>query len=99
MRVVVTDAAWNDLFSIGSTIRKDSPSRAEQFVEELYDRCHELAAMPLAFPIVPELADLGTRRRVHGKYLIFYHIADDVVVILHILHGAMDYEALLRNWN
>ncbi|MEF3365520.1 type II toxin-antitoxin system RelE/ParE family toxin [Methylocystis sp. 9N] len=35
------------------------------------------------------------RRRVHGDYLIFYRIQPSAVEILHVLHGAMDYERLL----
>ena len=31
----------------------------------------------------------------HGNYLIFYRIADDTVEVLHVLHGARDYENIL----
>lgn len=31
----------------------------------------------------------------YGRYLIFYRVEDETVQILHILHGAMDYEAIL----
>ena len=36
----------------------------------------------------------GVRRRVHGNYLIVYRVQDRRVV-LHILHGARDYAAVL----
>jgi plasmid stabilization system protein ParE len=32
---------------------------------------------------------------VFGAYLIFYRVEADRVSIIHILHGARDYEALL----
>jgi toxin ParE1/3/4 len=32
---------------------------------------------------------------VHGNYLIFYRIDPDHVVVVHVLHGARDYEAIL----
>lgn len=35
------------------------------------------------------------RRRVHGADLIFYRIGEDAVEVLHILHGARDYERIL----
>lgn len=35
------------------------------------------------------------RHRVHGNYLIFYRVETEAVVVLHILHGAMDYAGLL----
>lgn len=35
------------------------------------------------------------RRRVHGRYLIFYRVGTDKVVVIHVLAGAMDYEPIL----
>lgn len=35
------------------------------------------------------------RRRVHGDYLIFYIVLDDAVVIVHVVHGARDLDAVL----
>jgi plasmid stabilization system protein ParE len=37
----------------------------------------------------------GVRRRPVGDYLIFYRVAADRVEVVHVLHGARDYEALL----
>lgn len=31
----------------------------------------------------------------HGNYLIFFRVSDEAVDVLHILHGARDYEKLL----
>ncbi len=45
--------------------------------------------------MVPPLRHLGIRRRVYGQYLIFYRVTDLAVEILHIPHGAMDYEKVL----
>jgi toxin ParE1/3/4 len=95
MRVIVSEAAWTDLYRIGATIAQDSRKRAESFIEELYDRCHELHDMAYLYPILPHRTESDIRRRVYGHYLIFYRIEDDTVQILHILHGAMDYEAIL----
>ena len=35
------------------------------------------------------------RRRVYGNYLIFYRTMSDAVEVLHVLHGARDYENLI----
>lgn len=35
------------------------------------------------------------RKLVHGNYLIFFRIVETNVEILHVLHGARDYQALL----
>jgi toxin ParE1/3/4 len=95
MRVIVTEAAYADLSLIGREIAKDNPVRARTFVEELLDRCGSLAAMPRAFPLLPNWEDRGIRRRVYGHYLIFYRIGEKSVEVLHILHGARDYERIL----
>ena len=95
MKVVITEAAFDDLLSIGRWIKQDNPRRAETFVAELFDRCKGLGAMPRAFPLLPNWEDRGVRRRVHGNYLIFYQIGRETVEVLHILHGAMDYEKIL----
>lgn len=95
MRVVITAAAYADLVHIGREIKKDNPTRAETFVAELHDRCQRLGAMPRAFPLLPDWEDRGIRRRPHGDYLIFYRVQAEQVEILHVLHGARDYERIL----
>jgi plasmid stabilization system protein ParE len=44
---------------------------------------------------VPRYEHTNLRRRPYGNYLIFYCVQVDYVEVLHILHGARDYEALL----
>jgi plasmid stabilization system protein ParE len=44
---------------------------------------------------VPRYEHWGIRRCVHGNYLIFYRVREESVDIVHILHGATDYESLL----
>jgi toxin ParE1/3/4 len=95
MIVVLTRAAEADLEQIGDYIARNNPARAKSFIRDLYRSCRELAEVPEAWPIVPRFEHQGIRRRVHGRYLIFYRIAGDRVVVLHILNGAMDVEAIL----
>ena len=51
--------------------------------------------MPRAFPLGSCHEHRGVRRRPYRGYLIFYRIDDDRISIVHILHGTMDYEAIL----
>ena len=51
--------------------------------------------MPEALPLVPLYETTGIRRRVYGNYLIFYRVGPKTIDVIHILHGAMDYERLL----
>jgi toxin ParE1/3/4 len=95
MIVELTAAAEADLEAIGDYIAQDNPARALSFVRELSRSCLELAEMPEACPIVSRYEHHGVRRRVHGRYLIFYRVAEGHIVILHVLNGAMDVEAIL----
>lgn len=95
MRVVLTSEARDDLERIGDYIAQDNPTRARSFVNELIEKVRSIGDMPLAFPLVPRYAHLGIRRRVHGNYLIFYRTDENNIVIIHILQGARDTEALL----
>lgn len=95
MRIVFTAAARNDLCTIGDYIASEAPSRADGVVQALIDRCLSLAEMPLRYPLVPRYGASGVRRAVHGSYLIFYRVNAETVDIVHVLHGAMDYESML----
>jgi plasmid stabilization system protein ParE len=87
MKVALAQAAMADLIAIGRYIANDSPARAETFVDELEQKCLELASMLRAFPLVPNRRNKDVRRRVHGNYLIFYRVGPDQIDILHVLHG------------
>lgn len=95
MKVVLTDEALGDLERIGDYIAQDNPDRARSFIRELLDKARQLGDLPQGFPLVPRYAHLGIRRRAHGSYLIFYRAEPDRVTVIHVLHGARDYEALL----
>ena len=90
MKVVFTPEAEHGLQAIGDYIAQDSPVRAMSFIEELRAQAIGLADFPEAFPLVPRYADRGVRRRPHGRYLILYRPAGEFVVILRVLHGALD---------
>ena len=94
MKIILTPAAERDLAAIGDFIAQDDPVRAESFIDELVDRCAGLAAFPERFPLVNRYSSSGVRRCLHGRYLIFYRMEPELVRVLHILHGATDYEAL-----
>jgi toxin ParE1/3/4 len=95
MDVIISDAAYAELLQIGRWIKLDNPSRAEKFISEIYDKGQSLREMPRAFPLLPRWEEQGIRRRSYGDYLIFYRVNGDVIDVLHILHGARDFEAIL----
>ncbi|MCB2050421.1 MAG: type II toxin-antitoxin system RelE/ParE family toxin [Novosphingobium sp.] len=95
MIVHLTAEAERDLEAIGDYIAQDNPARALGFLRELRAKCLKLAEMPERFPLVPRYETSGVRRCNHGNYLIFYRVEPDKVTVLHILHGARDYGAIL----
>lgn len=94
MRVVFSQAAFGDLESIGDYIAKDSPSQAARFTARLVAACNELGQKPLRFARYGNSPE-QLRRRVFGRYLIFYVVAADRVAIARILNAAMDVDAIL----
>jgi plasmid stabilization system protein ParE len=95
MKLVITDEATADLREIGEWIAANNPRRALSFVDELKARCTRLIDAPLAYSLVPRHEASGVRRLSHGAYLIFYRVRDDAVEVIHVLHGARNYEAIL----
>jgi plasmid stabilization system protein ParE len=95
MIVIVSDAAEQDLETIGDGIESGDPVRARGFLKELRLACQTLRDAPLEHALVPRYEHDRIRRRVHGNYLIFYRLLGGVIEVLHVLHGAADAEAIL----
>jgi toxin ParE1/3/4 len=95
MIVVITEAAEVDLEAIGDWIAADNPQRAASFVRELREKCERLADHPQGFAMLPRYRSAKIRRRPYRDYLIFYRISGSVIEVLHVLHGARDYESIL----
>ncbi|WP_283193554.1 type II toxin-antitoxin system RelE/ParE family toxin [Rhizobium sp. AN80A] len=89
--------AERDLEQIADYIAEHNPQRARavSFLQELRSSCYGLVESPNGFAVVPRFEHYGIRRRVHGNYLIFYRVVRAKVIIIHILHGATDYGAIL----
>jgi plasmid stabilization system protein ParE len=95
VKVVFADDAMADLEQIGDFIARDNPRRAATFIRELRQAAIAIGAAPRAFPLIARYRQHGIRFRAFGSDLIFYTLGDDRLAIVHVLHGARDYEALL----
>jgi toxin ParE1/3/4 len=93
--VVVTAEAESDLEQITTYIAEQSIEIALKFVQEPREKCESLADAPRGYPLVPRHEHLGIRRRPFGNYLIFYRVGTSAIEVVHVLHGARDYERLL----
>ncbi len=95
MKVEFTFSAEQDLRNVAEFIAENDVTRAASFAIEIEQACLGLADHPMRFALVAGHEKTGIRRRVYGKYLIFYRVEDDCIQILHILNGAMDYQTVL----
>ena len=95
MIVVIAAEAEADLEQITAYVAEQSPRSALNLMCELRERCESLPDAPRGYPLVPRYEHLGIRRRPFGRFLIFYRISGDTIEVIHILHGARDYEPLL----
>jgi toxin ParE1/3/4 len=93
--VVLTAEAEADLEQIATYVAEQSPKAAFSLIRELRVRCESLAEAPHAYPLVPRYEHAGIRRRPFGRFLIFYRVGKRSIEVIHILHGARDYEPLL----
>ena len=93
MIVHLSAEAEQNLERIGDYIAQDNLGWAISFLRELREKCLSLSEHPERCPLVPRFE--GVRRRGHGSYPIFYRVEADKGVIVHILHGAQDYGAML----
>jgi toxin ParE1/3/4 len=93
--VVITAEAETDLEQIAAYVAERSPQGALKLIRELRDRCESPADAPRGYPLVPRYEQFGIRRRPFGSFLIFYRVGTEAIEVVHILHGARDYEPLL----
>ena len=93
MRVVVREAAEDDLHRIFEWISHDNPTAAAKMAAQIRDRISFLELDSLANMGRPGL-DPGTRELIEYPYIIVYevHPDRDEIEVLAIVHGARDRE-------
>ncbi|MDH0864054.1 type II toxin-antitoxin system RelE/ParE family toxin [Mitsuaria sp. GD03876] len=98
MIVRLLPEAKRDLRTIGLYIARDNPGRAESFVAELGIKADGLSTMASSFPFarLPQHPDV--RRRLHGRYAIYYSIDIEAacVDVHRIVHSSQDIERLFN---
>ncbi|ANH69984.1 type II toxin-antitoxin system RelE/ParE family toxin [Mitsuaria sp. 7] len=81
-----------DLQSIGDYIARNNPARAESFLAELEAKVESLATMAESFPFARLPNNPDARRRVHGRYGIYYIVDLKAarVDVFRIIHTSRD---------
>jgi toxin ParE1/3/4 len=92
MRLRYRRSALDDLGEIRDYIARPNPAAAKRFVARLRVKCRLLAEQP---HIGRERHDIrpGLRSPIQN-YVVFYHLVDDTVEIVSVVHGARDVDAL-----
>jgi toxin ParE1/3/4 len=101
MRLRLSALAETDVEAVFDFLVQESLETAYSFLEAFEAACGQLLRVPeIGAPVLLESARLqGLRRwRVRGfeKVLIFYVLQGEVLLILRVLHGARNVEALLE---
>lgn len=78
-----------DLDDIGDYIAKANPRRARSFIAELRLAIKEIGQNPFLYRFRPEFGP-GRRARVHGRYLILFHLTEDFEIVDRVVQGARD---------
>lgn len=89
MKVHWTDTAQAHLDAIHSYIAQDSPEYAKRMVDRLTRRSQQIAGFPLSGRRVPEYDMDQIREIIEGSYRIIYHIKQNRIDVLAVVHSAM----------
>lgn len=88
--VVIAQAASDDLNNIGEYIEESAgPLTSERFILRVIEIIWSLRFAPDRTPLRDEL-QAGLRVIHADRYLVFYRIVEDKVVVLRVIHGARD---------
>lgn len=74
------------------------PQSARRVTDKIFHAIGQLALFPLSGPPVQDspLSEAGYRYILAAKYLVFYRVIKDTVVVYHIAHGATNYPKLFK---
>jgi toxin ParE1/3/4 len=98
--LLVRPRALADLAEIWVYIAKDSPDRADAFVDLVDSKFQALARRPGLERRRPELSS-EIRSFTIGRYVVFYQPLSRGIEIVRVLHGSRDLESIFeneRNW-
>jgi toxin ParE1/3/4 len=90
----LSEVAIEELIAIQDQLWSNRPGRDVLFTEQLESVIERLRVFPESGEARPELG-AGIRAVPLWRYIVFYRLAEDVLIIEHVIHGARDIEALI----
>ncbi|BCV21715.1 type II toxin-antitoxin system RelE/ParE family toxin [Moorella sp. Hama-1] len=90
MRIDWTEPAAADLEEIYSYIAMDSIEKAKRYISRLFTSIEGLGVFPYSGHMVPEVARPDIREIIAGRHRVIYHVENERVIILAIIHTSRD---------
>lgn len=92
----LSEEAESDLDDIWDYIAKDSPTKADRFIDQLYRKCIEISELDGVGRQRDELG-AGLLSIPHKKYIIFFLRSAKKISIVRILRGSRDLDQIFDN--
>jgi len=92
-QVLKLPQAEADLDEIWLYIARDNINNADNLLEKIEQRCQSLSDFPL-MGVSREALRPSLRSLSVGNYIIFYEMIDDGIMVVRVLQGMMDIEAI-----
>lgn len=91
-RFLLSPAAQGDLELIWDYTNEGwGPTQAESYIREIQGAIQRVALNPLIGRACDEVRP-GYRKVAVGSHVLFYRITDDIIIVIRILHGRMDFD-------
>jgi plasmid stabilization system protein ParE len=88
--------AVRDLDQIAEYIARQSPDYAPIYVARVVAAIERLEELPFSGRVIPELDDDALREVIFQNYRIAYEVSGDQVVVLGVIHSAIDFGGVAR---
>jgi len=88
MKIHWSNTSINDMQQIKEYIGQGSPHYAFVFINRLFETVKKAASFPQIGRKVPEFNHDNIRELIYRNYRIIYHLQDDVITVLTVIHGA-----------
>lgn len=98
-KLVILEPAQQELEQIALLhLNLVGPNSARKITDVIYSALEQLEMFPLSgsIPQDRELKSRDYRYVIAGKYICVYRLAEDVVYVYHIAHGASNYPLLFK---
>lgn len=92
MRLIVTDTAEMDLIEMYQYIKAESPTAADDFINDMTETLFNLAELGITGTSRDWISD-GLRAFPYRNRCFYFRIVDDAMIVVRVLHGRQDINA------